>query len=236
MAQSEEEEAALAQKQLHSLLGFKMSIYETEAKAKARKEAEAAAEAKVKAEEAHEVPQGVEKPKERACDGWIKLLSMLPQKSKKAKASTSGSVSESSSTKSGAESGGVLASLRGGWNPFDGPPPKSNGEKPKEKPPKKKKQTVDKSTDESLAAVSPVSRSMNLPTMLGRTDVFKKRKRDDLIPEMKPVQLVIGKDGVTDARLAKKMERSQDYTVRKNRSDIFMECVDAWRAAPASVS
>lgn len=231
--------ALLAQKRLQDLLGFKMSIHETEAEAKARKDAEAKAKVEAEAKAEQEAPQSAEAPKAKTCDGWIKLLSMLPQKSK-ANPSACGSASKSG----GGGGGGVLASLRGGWNPFDGPPPKNNGKKQQEKPlpspekaaPKKKKQTVDKSTDESLAPVSPASRAMNLPTMLGRTDVFKKRKRDDMVPAMKPVQLVLGRDGVTDAVLAKKMERSQNYTVRQNRSGIFLDCVEAWRAAPASVS
>lgn len=80
-----------------------------------------------------------------------------------------------------------------------------------------------------------MSRASALPTKLGRDDVFRKRKREGIVA-MTRVAIVVGRDGVADARLAKKMERSQDYAVRQNRPGIFLECVNAWRASSSSSS
>ena len=111
------------------------------------------------------------------------------------------------------------------------------GKKKQEQPPKdaaqkkqKQKQTVDKSTDASLAPVSRMSRATSLPTKLGRDDVFRKRnKRNRDGINMVAVRIVVGRNGVSDSKMAKKMERSQEYAVRENRSGIFLACVDAWR-------
>ena len=223
------------------VMGLKLKRYTTPAEEEAQAQAQAAAEVAAEAEavaEAEAAARGAaEAPitKGQVCAEFVRLLSQLRPKSKQAEVPTSGGAAGSSGS-SGSSGSGALAALKRGWDPFEGALPEGFGKnKKQEQSPKdaaqkkkqKQKQTVDKSTDASLAPVSRMSRATSLPTKLGRDDVFRKRNRDGI--SMVAVKIVLGKNGVSDYKMAKSMERSQEYAVRENRSGIFLACVDAWR-------
>ena len=132
--------------------------------------------------------------------------------------SSSGS-SSSSSSSTGAKAANALDQLKEGWVPFGASPPFLS------KTPKflVTKRKMDESFGDSLSAVSPDA----LPNKLGRSDVYTKRVHE---ADPTPAVFKVGDPGITEA-VAARMRRSQAYAKRKDRPEIVLDCVEAFRNA-----